>query len=387
MVQDPTPFIFESDRDAILTFVRELVTQSIIPSMERLSATWNEHIATRRRGLTGRITSLTKRWTPFGSGRNSSSPVSALQSSSVGNSNYDSLQGFYRPDAPEALMRKLADYAFMLRDWKLAQSTYDLLRQDYDNDKAWKYYAGANEMAAISMLLLSTPLSSKSRSENLDRMLEASMNSYVHRCIAPYYALRSLVLGLELLRIRGAGAIDDAAKWSMRILEMGLVGPIGHALLTERAAACYFGRKGVGSLNWGGRKRKAAFWAMLASEDFLKLGKVMQAEKCLSEATMLYGIDKEEEEQLGFWVIRGYIEELGHAITTAKAAQGRYDENWKHEGDDQSQQQEQLVEEVSEQLDTRPHRHSLIGRPLDSAPLSPVRTKDDPLRAEHDNFE
>jgi len=359
--------------------------------MERLSATWNEHIATRRRGLTGRITSLTKRWTPFGSGRNSSSPVPGLQSPGAGNSNYDSLQGFYRPDAPEALMRKLADYAFMLRDWKLAQSTYDLLRQDYDNDKAWKYYAGANEMAAISMLLLSAPLNSKSRTENLDRMLEASVNSYVHRCITPYYALRSLVLGVELLRVRGAGATDDAAKWAMRILEMGLVGPIGHALLTERAAASYFGRKGVGSMNWGGRRRKAAFWAMLASEDFLKLGKTTQAEKCLSEAISLYGIDKEDGEPLGFSMIRGNIEELGHAIAAAKAAQGRYGEHERQEDEEQSQLQEQTVEEVSEQLDTRHRRHSSIGPapfgPLDTAPLGPIRTKDDPLRAEYDNFE
>lgn len=40
-------------------------------------------------------------------------------------------------------MRKLADYAFMLRDWKLAHSTYDIVRKDFANDKAWKYAAGA----------------------------------------------------------------------------------------------------------------------------------------------------------------------------------------------------------------------------------------------------
>lgn len=41
-------------------------------------------------------------------------------------------------------MRKLADFAFMLRDWKLAHSVYDLLRTDFNNDKAWKYYAAAH---------------------------------------------------------------------------------------------------------------------------------------------------------------------------------------------------------------------------------------------------
>ncbi|GME57398.1 hypothetical protein GTA08_BOTSDO13493 [Neofusicoccum parvum] len=51
-------------------------------------------------------------------------------------------------------MRKLADYAFMLRDFRLAASTYDILRTDFNNDKAWKYYAGANEMTVISTLLV-----------------------------------------------------------------------------------------------------------------------------------------------------------------------------------------------------------------------------------------
>lgn len=391
-VEDPTPFLFESDATAVRTFVRELVMQSIIPSMERLSATWNEHIATRRRGITGRLTSLTKRWTPFGTGRNSSSPVPGLQPSGPGNSNYDSLQGFYRPDTPEALMRKLADFAFMLRDYKLAQSTYDLLRQDYENDKAWKYYAGANEMTTISTLLLSTPLTSKSRAENLDRMLEASLNSYVHRCIAPYYALRSLILSVELLKIRGQSTADDAAKWASRILEMGLVGPFGHALVMERTAACYFERKGVGSMNWGSKKRKAAFWSTLSAEEFLKLGKISQAEKCLKEAVSLYGLDKEQEEEFGFYMIRGYLEDLGLAIADARLAQRGFEM-------DQGEQEAHLevpqppVEEVSEQLDTKTHRKSLIGPaaapfgPLDTAPLSPVRTKDDPLRGEDDNFE
>lgn len=40
-------------------------------------------------------------------------------------------------------MRKLADYAFLLRDWRLAHGVYELLRTDFTNDKAWKYHAGA----------------------------------------------------------------------------------------------------------------------------------------------------------------------------------------------------------------------------------------------------
>ena len=123
-----------------------MVTQSVIPTMERSISTWNDQVASRRRGLGGRFMSLSKRWTGFGGGSRTSSSGNI----SGNGSNYDVMQGFYRPASPEATMRKLADYAFMLRDWKLAYSTYDIVRKDFANDKAWKYAAGAQVSASWS---------------------------------------------------------------------------------------------------------------------------------------------------------------------------------------------------------------------------------------------
>ena len=269
----PTPCLFESDATALRTFVRELVTQSIVPGMERLCAQWNEQVATRRRGFSGRLMSLSKRWNPLGTTRNSSSPVSALAGGNS-SSNYDSLQGFYRPDAPEALMRKLGDYAFMLRDFKLAQSTYDLLRTDFDNDKAWKYYAGANEMCAVGMLLNSATSSAKSRPESLERMFEASSHSYVHRCSSPYYALRGLLLGVECLRLKGGGSgVDETARWGARVLEMNLVGAVGQPLVMERLANCYAQKRSHGVLGRGSSKEKERFLELPGSRCVVKIGK------------------------------------------------------------------------------------------------------------------
>ncbi|KAK3669565.1 hypothetical protein LTR78_010565 [Recurvomyces mirabilis] len=265
--EDSTPCIFDSDANAIRAFVREMVTQSIVPSMERASATWNDQVASRRRGLSGRFMSLSKRFTTFG-GRNTSVPALA-----GGGSNYDSLQGFYRPDAPEAIMRKLADYGMMLRDYKLAHSTYEILCQDFKNDKAWRYYAGANEMAAY---------------------LETAYYSYLSRVGAPYNALRTLVLGAELLKMRIGSALDDAARWSSRLLEDRVVGPVGHVLLMERIAACFTERKGIATgLTEGERKRKAGFWNMLATEAWLRTEKTSQAERCLREAEQLYRLEEQ----------------------------------------------------------------------------------------------
>ncbi|KAF2993906.1 hypothetical protein G7054_g10219 [Neopestalotiopsis clavispora] len=280
-LDDLTRYIYESDATAIRTFVREMVTQSIIPTMERHVSVWNDQVASRRRGVAGRLMGLTRRW-GFGSTTKSSG------STQISGSNYDST-GFYRQDAPEAIMRKLADYSFMLRDWKLAYSTYDLLRGDFNNDKAWKYHAATNEMAALSLLIMPQNLSAKTRSETIDAMFEAAFYSYITRCTAPYGAVRCLILGLELLRLRGGSSIDDAARWGLRLLESKILGPVGDALIKERLAVCYASKEGLGTQNLGGRRRKSALWSIFGADAWVAQSKYIQAQRCLNEARRMYG--------------------------------------------------------------------------------------------------
>lgn len=383
-INDPTPYFPDSDISSLRTFIRELVTQSIIPSMERSVATWNEQILSRRRGLSGRFMSLSKRWAPFGSSRNSAS------ASPSSNSNYDSLQGFYRPDAPEAIMRRLADYCFMLRDWKLALSTYDILRTDFQNDKAWRHYAGASEMAALSTLMAPTLLSSKNRMENVDAWIESASYSYTdrQRSAAPYYALRTLTLSTELLRLRGSSAADDAARWGTRILETGLVGSIGHVLITERISACYSIRTGIGTYRLGNRRRKAALWAVLAAEEWWRLGRSQQAEKCLEIALKLYNTRAEARDgravKLPFEEMQRYVDELRQQILGLRLKNQGFEEG--RDEDEGDRKGEAVVEEVAETLNKSPrmHRKSLIGPAQggDVVPLSPALErgeKSDPL--------
>lgn len=309
--EDDTPYIFESDATAIRAFVREMVTQSVIPSMERASTTWNDQVASRRRGISGRFMSLSKRITTFG-GR-SSAPTGGPTGS-----NYDSVQGFYRPDAPEAVMRRLADYSLMLRDFRLAQSTFEILCSDYKNDKAWRYYAGANEMAAVSGLLMlgSGASNTKLRSDTVDQYLEAAHYSYITRVGSPYHALRALLLGVELLKPRNGTALDDAAKWLSRVLDDRLTGSVGHALILERIAKCYAERKSIGGVHGGKRRRKAAFWYALAGEAWLRLEKTGQAEKCISEAVRLYGSDQGIAGLVG---IQQFLSQLHSAVSANRA--------------------------------------------------------------------
>ncbi|KAI1437920.1 ER-golgi trafficking TRAPP I complex 85 kDa subunit-domain-containing protein [Xylaria sp. CBS 124048] len=361
--EDPSKYIFESDATAIRTFIREMVTQSIIPTMERHVSVWNDQVASRRRGLAGRFVGLTRRW---GFGNNSRSSGSGSNSGS----NYDSL-GFYRPDTPEAIMRKLADYAFMLRDWKLAYSTYDILRGDFYNDKAWRYHAAANEMAAISLLIMPQNLSAKTRSETLDTILESAFYSYVARCDAPYGALRCLALAVELLRLRGGSSVDDAAKWGIRLLESNILGPIGDALIRERLAVCYASKGGMGSRAWGGRRRKSALWSVLGAETWIAQAKFIQAQRCLNDARKMYaelasghGIDRFKHASA---MILGMGQKLNEHLE-------RIDRNESEIADED--ESEVIMDEESEALDSRGRRTSSFGFPngtgggnLETAPL------------------
>lgn len=296
---DNTRYIFESDATAIQTFIREMVTQSILPTMERHIHTWNDQVASRRRGLSGRFMSLSRRW--GGSG------------TSTTNSNYDSA-GFYRPGSPEAVMRKLADFAFMLRDWKLAQSTYDLLRSDFNNDKAWRYHAAANEMAAVSLLMTPQGFSSKSRAEAIGRMLDAAFYSYLTRCGAQYGALRCLLLGLELLRLRGGSYADDAARWGAKLVESKMLGQVGDALIKERVAVCYASRQGIGNQAWGARRRKSALWDILSAEAWISQSKYIQAQRCLNESRRMYAALPSEQGVPTFSAAIEFVGSLQHAV-------------------------------------------------------------------------
>ncbi|KAM5354340.1 hypothetical protein ACJ41O_000989 [Fusarium nematophilum] len=346
--EDPTRYIFESDATAIRTFVREMVTQSIIPTMERHVSIWNDQVASRRRGITGRFMNLSRKWAFGSSSRSSSSGTSSSRDT------YNAA-GFYQAEAPEAIMRKLADYAFMLRDWKLAQSTYDLLRSDFSDSKAWKHHAAANEMAALSLLIMPQQLTSKSRAETIDQMLESAFYSYNTRCSAPYGALRSLTLGLELLRLRGGTNIDDAGRWGVRLLDSKILGTIGDALMKERLAICYASKEGVGSWHWGSRRRKSATWSVLAADAWLQQSKHIQARRCLDEAHKTYATLPHESGVSKFAAAGDFMASLQHSLAESPDVSDDGDE-----GEDNRH-----IDEESEALtDLHSRRPSAVGRDL-----------------------
>lgn len=280
----PEEYIFEPDAAALRSFTRELVTQSIVPFMEGRIVTWNDQVASKRRGIGGRFISLSKRWTGFGASKASNSVAATAP-----NSNFDPVKGYYPPESPEIIMRQLADYAFMLRDFKLAFSTYDSIRTDFSTDKAWLYHASATELACVSYLLIPQTLSNRSRSEMIDQKLDAALYSYLTRSSSPFGAVRSIILVAELLKGRGPTAAEDAAKWAIRLLDLGILTPLQQAFLTERIADIHHAQDGSSSLRLGSRRRQAVLWNTLASALWTKLDKPTQASFRLREACRTMG--------------------------------------------------------------------------------------------------
>ncbi|KAJ6164872.1 TRAPP III complex Trs85 [Penicillium chermesinum] len=369
---DGTPYLFDSDVTAIKTFVRELIVQSVIPFMENRVAVWNDQVASRRRGFSGRLVSMMgRRFAGLGSGSRSSG------SGPGGSGNFDPALNSYSPETPEAILRKMADFAFMLRDFKLASSTYEMIRSDFGNDKAWKYHAGAHEMCAVSTLLNPLSMSAKIKLENIDQMFETACYSYLTRCSDATHALRSLSLAVELLKSR-------AAKWAMRVMDFGLVGPVGNVLFTERVAACYASKTPAGGAKWGARRRKAGMWNILAADQWLKVGQPTMASGSLEEAERLYAEVLETEGVFPMPEMQRFVDGLRHAIKVG------YLESRGFGAHDETAADHSLgTEETSEKLDKRNHRRSLIGLPgqLDAGNLNIPTSGRDTENQPNDDFE
>ncbi|KAJ5309990.1 Polyphosphoinositide phosphatase [Penicillium atrosanguineum] len=380
---DSTPYLFDSDVTAIKTFIRELIVQSVIPFMENRVAVWNDQVASRRRGISGRFMSMSRRWAGFGS----SSRSGIGGSSGGGSGNYDPNQNFYGPDSPEAILRKMADFAVMLRDWKLSASTYEIIRSDFGNDKAWKYHAAAHEMCAVSTLLNPMAMSAKIKLESVDQMFETACYSYLTRCSDSTHALRCLALAVELLKSRGGSATESAARWAMRVMDFGLVGSVGQVLFMERVAACYASKTPAGGAKWGARRRKAGMWSIFAADQWLKLGKPNLASACVEEAERLYAEVLETDGVFPMPEMQAFVDNLRHAVKVeyleARGFDAR-DESATHHPLDTEETSEKL-----EKIDKRNHRRSLIGLPgqLDAGNLKMTATARESGNSPNDDFE
>lgn len=328
--------------------------------MERRTAMWNDQVASKRKGLSGKFLSMSRRWA-FGSHSRSSGYGPGSGDS------YNHQQGFYSHDAQEATLRKLADYAFMLRDWKLASTTYEIVQGDFAHDKAWIYHAAANEMCAISTLLNPLISTSTSKLEPIEQTLNTACYSYLTRCSDPRSTLRTMLLGMELLKLRGDSAAELAAKLAVKTLDMGLLGAYGRVLISERVAACYASKvPWSGSARIGTRRRKTAMWMTFAADAWLQRDCPNLASSCLMKAKPWYekSLPQKLEPGVGYWLLPfaeldEFLRGLDQALSTRLDRTGETEEATA-EGvpGDSSSIKNDNIEEASTVVDDTPHTES-----------------------------
>ncbi|KAL7753947.1 hypothetical protein RI367_000880 [Sorochytrium milnesiophthora] len=272
----PHAVLAQSDVTAIRNMMRELIVQSLVPYMERNMQHWNEQVAVSRRGLTGRFFQASKKYFGTTGGRGVSPSPAPQQPLTSPSGSPTGAQGIVYPyGAPEAQLRKLADFAFMLRDYKFAAAIYDTVRKDFFNDKAWKYYAGAMEMHGLCQLCIDTPVNVS----NIEQTFDQAISHYHTRCRLPQYATRATLLYYELLRSR----IMHRSATSFLIRMTTEDSDLRSALLLEQAALCFLEGSSVAPM-----ARKYMFHLVLAGHRFGKAGQREHSMRCYLTALELY---------------------------------------------------------------------------------------------------
>lgn len=180
--------------------LHEFISRFLVPHMERHIRVWDDQVLAPKKSLAGRFFSVSRKI--FNSADTDQQPGA-----------YNHTANFYTRSSPEQAIRKLADWSLMLKDFKYAYSTYDLIKKDYTNDKAWVYVAAAQEMCVVSLLLAQTqPLASdvmpqapnkntlrKIRHDIIEPYLDNLTYTFKSRMNVKTYAFKAHLVVAELL--------------------------------------------------------------------------------------------------------------------------------------------------------------------------------------------
>ncbi|KAJ1673368.1 hypothetical protein EV182_005380, partial [Spiromyces aspiralis] len=177
----------ERDVKAIRDTVRYIIAKCVLPHMEQQIQVLCKETENQRRAITGRLFSVGRKY--FGN----TSRGGLIKTGIDG-------ETYYSYSSIEAKMRKLADYAFMMKDFRFAQTVYQAARRDFELDKVWKYVAGAQEMVGICKLLSEVPPADNRA--DYDVCFGDAITCYLNKAGKPMtkFAIRCVMLYAALLQ-------------------------------------------------------------------------------------------------------------------------------------------------------------------------------------------
>ncbi|BGO99248.1 hypothetical protein NBRC10513v2_000352 [Rhodotorula toruloides] len=285
----------EIDLSALTSFSREFLLQSLVPHLERLAVVGHESWQQSRRGFFsaaaaiggGKLWGAVGRRLGGGSGE-ASRAGSPGPGGAAGKDGYNAARGYYHHTSTISQSRRLADLAFILEDYKLAQQVYESLVKDYRQDKAWRHYSAATRMAGLCQLLqLSPPApphaappalpSGFNPDHNLLLALQTPLAASTP-AVGDFDSLRSTLLYYDLYRLLSLAHFAPHAL----VRTAGEVEEVVSAVLLEQAA--------LAEAMGGGRKRrrKYAFCMAMAAARYEKCGIKSLSRRCLSQASTVF---------------------------------------------------------------------------------------------------
>ncbi|CAN8256112.1 unnamed protein product [Cochlearia groenlandica] len=194
----------------IKDLMQEFASRHIIPYMEQKVRELNQQISATRKGLRNQIKNL---WWRKGKDDVPESTKGSM----------------YTYSSAESQIRILGDYAFMLYDYELALSSYRLISTDYKLDKAWKHYAGVQEMMGLAYFI-----SDQSKKE-AEYCMENAFNTYMKLGKSGFQnATRCGLRWAEMLKARDQH--KEAASVYFRICGEE---PLHAAVMLEQASYCF----------------------------------------------------------------------------------------------------------------------------------------------------
>ncbi|XP_059646575.1 uncharacterized protein LOC132293217 [Cornus florida] len=203
-------FLNIDDQDEMKNIMHDLSSKYIIPHMEQKVRGLNHQVSATRKGFRNQIKNLWWRKGKEDIPDNPSGPM-------------------YTFSSIESQIRVLGDYAFMLQDYELALSNYRLLSTDYKLDKAWKRYAGVQEMMGLTYFMMD-----QSR-KDAEYCMDNAFSTYSK--IGPSGQRNATRCGLwwvEMLKTRDL--YKEAASVYFRISGEE---PLHSAVMLEQASSCY----------------------------------------------------------------------------------------------------------------------------------------------------
>lgn len=133
-------------------------------------------------------------------------------------------------------------------------------------------------------------------------------------------------------------------------------------------------------------------WSVMAADEWMKLGRAEFAAARLDAASELYADLKHGDAVKQYHEMAAFVQQLQLAVKIKLAQARRRTLSGTGQPFGGEQNDEEDIEETTEQLEqlnTKPHRMSTMGAPSsteNTAPLSPVRLRADPLSRD-DDFE